>query len=235
MANLSDAAQRAIAAAMGDMTLAWEIITTLNAVDLLSGAEAEYINGVTAGTSAAGKAVVLDSSSQIDALDVIAPSVNGTAVTSTGAELNLLDLSVVGALAKVKKISITSTPTGAEQDTTWDLPAKCAVLGVFVDVTTAEATGTTKTLDVGTLSSDSGTADGFLNGISVATTGLKKGTLASAGQTLGSLLYVDEGGTGELVPEMSIAPGSVSVTYTAGDSDWAEFRGDIYIIYIEIG
>lgn len=136
---------------------------------------------------------------------------------------------------KMKKISITTTPTGAEQDTGFDLPAKSIVLGAFVDVTTAEATGTTKTLDVGLLSSESGgVADGFLNGVSVATTGIKKGTLASTGQTLGSLLSADESGAGALVPEPHVIGTAVSVTYTAGSNDFAEFRGDIYVVYIEM-
>jgi len=58
---------------------------------LVSETEQGYVDGVTAGTSAASKAVVLDSSSQIDALDIIAPSVNGVAVSATAAELNIMD------------------------------------------------------------------------------------------------------------------------------------------------
>lgn len=134
---------------------------------------------------------------------------------------------------RVKKISINSTPTGAEQDSGWDLPADSVVTGVFVNVRTAEATGTTKTLDVGLLSSESGgDADGLLDGISVAATGIKRGSLASTGQTLGALLREDEGGTGELVPASGHIVGTAkSVTYTAGSNDFAEFRGDIYITY----
>lgn len=43
-------------------------------------AELDYLTGVTAGTAAASKAVVLDSSSQIDALDIIALELNNVAV-----------------------------------------------------------------------------------------------------------------------------------------------------------
>ena len=138
------------------------------------------------------------------------------------------------AIEKIKVIDITTTPTGSEESTGWSLPAKAIVKKVWVDVTTAEATGGTKTLDVGTDGSGSNDADGFIDGVSVATTGVKKGTLDSAGQTLGVLLSVDEGGAGELVPEEDITSGGETVTYTAGSADWAEFTGKIYIQYVEL-
>lgn len=49
-----------------------------------------YLN-VTAGTSAASKAVVLDASSKISAIDITALKIGGTSVTATAAELNELD------------------------------------------------------------------------------------------------------------------------------------------------
>lgn len=59
--------------------------TTLAETDLAK------IDGITNGTSAANKAVVLDASSKINALDITALTLNGTAVTSTASELNILD------------------------------------------------------------------------------------------------------------------------------------------------
>jgi len=182
----------------------------------------------------------------------------GTLVTASAAEINAAaDLSAQGALLKVKKLSISSTPTGAEQDTGFDLPAKSVVLDVYVDVTTQEATGATKTLDVGLLSGESGgDADGFLDGVSVAATGLVKGAFAqttgsnnnyvgaAATHTRGALLTelliagedVSNGGDGIAVAGKHANNGTaVSVTYTAGSGDWAEFRGDIYVVYMEIG
>lgn len=138
------------------------------------------------------------------------------------------------AVEKIKAIAIDSTPTGAEQSTGWSLPAKAIVKKVWVDVTTAEATGATKTIDVGTDGSGSNDPDGFLNGVSVAVTGVKKGTLVNGGQTLGALLSVDEDGAGALVPEEDITSGGDTITYTAGSADFAEFRGTIYIQYVEI-
>ena len=57
----------------------------------LSVAEIAYLDGVVAGTSAASKAIVLDSSSKINAIDITALKLGGTTMSSTAAELNLLD------------------------------------------------------------------------------------------------------------------------------------------------
>jgi hypothetical protein len=135
----------------------------------------------------------------------------------------------------MKRLDITAAPTGAEQDTGWDLPAKSLVLAVWLDVTAAEVTGTTKTINVGLLSSESGgDADGFLAGAAADATGLVKGTLDSAGQTLGTFLHVDEDGAGVLVPELHVTGDAVSVSYKADDTDWVEFRGSIYLLYIQL-
>jgi len=176
-------------------------------------------------------------------------------MTATQAEMNALDLSAVGALVKVKKISIAATPTGAEQDTAWDLPAKAFVLDMFLDVTVAEATGGTKTMDIGLKSSEGGgDADGFAVQLSVANTGLvRPGVVQTAGATetyvsdfsrgaflrngvplAGSNVAGDEGVYYEK-PHLSTAVAAKSVTYTAKSADWAEFRGDIYFLYIELG
>ena len=138
-------------------------------------------------------------------------------VTATTAELNTAaDLSAQGGMVKVKKHAIVGTPDGTEEDSGWNLPVKSIVLGVWVDVTTLEATGTTKTMDVGLLTGESGgDPNGFLAAISCAAAGVIRGVL---------------------VPEPHVCNGTaVSLTYTASANDWAEFVGDIYVIYMEIG
>lgn len=136
----------------------------------------------------------------------------------------------------VRRIKITTTPTGSEQDTGYDLPSKAIVLGVYLDVTTAEATGATTTLNVGLVAGESGgDADGFLAAVECNALGLVKGTLATAGQTLGELMTVDSSG-GVLVPEPHLTDEvtAKSLAYTSSAADWAEFRGAIYIEFIEI-
>jgi hypothetical protein len=156
-----------------------------------------------------------------------------------------------GHVVRTHAIEIDSTPTGAEQDTGWDLPAESIVLGVVIDVDTAEATGGTPTLDVGLLSSESGgDADGFIDGASVTATGKVQGTVTAtvggsetylSACTVGALLraaYVAGSDVatdhGIFVPRMHLTGTARSVTYTAGSNDFAEFRGRIIIIYADL-
>lgn len=73
----------------------------------------------------------------------------------------------------VVKIPVTATEaantTATEKDTGFDLKAGWTVLDAWIVVNTAD---TGATVDVGTNSNDSGVADGFIDGASLATTGL---------------------------------------------------------------
>jgi len=173
----------------------------------------------------------------------------GTKVTATAAELNLLDLSVAGALVKVKKIELSTPSDGSEQSTGFSLPSKAVVLDVFLDITTAESTGGTKTMNVGTDSADGGDADGYLAGVSVAATGLVRGkaTLTTGSNetyfsatTKGALLATlvagsdtaTDVGTYYEFPDTTM--GGKEITWTPGSADWNEFTGNLYIVYIEL-
>ena len=78
------------------------------------------------------------------------------------------------------------------------------------------------TIDVGTDSTDSGDADGFLNGASLAATGLVKGSLANGTVTMGALLKVqDSANAGDNIPEGHVSGGK-AITYTlTGSPDTA--------------
>lgn len=170
-------------------------------------------------------------------IDVAVMLKDGIAVTATAEELNTLDLSVVKAQDKVKVINMTaaSFEDNSEVGTGFTLPAKCIVKSVTISVNTKEDTATTKTIDVGTDSTASGDADGFLDGVSVAAAGLVKGTLASTGQTLGALFRADESGSGALVPEINVSSGGKEVTVTAGNAaGFTEVDFDVIINYIEL-
>lgn len=73
----------------------------------------------------------------------------------------------------VVKIPVTATEaantTATEKDTGFDLKAGWTVLDAWIVVNTAD---TGETVDVGTDSNDSGDADGFIDGASLAATGL---------------------------------------------------------------
>ena len=130
----------------------------------------------------------------------------------------------------VRRIRIGSAPDGSQQSSGFTLPARSVVLSAYIDVRAPEVTGTTKTLDVGRASDP----DGYLDGIDVSSVGVKKGTLASAGQTLGALLRVDESGAGVLVPEGDVGGGGENVTFSAGSGDFVELRADIYVVYLNL-
>lgn len=152
----------------------------------------------------------------------------GLSVTNRGSAIttNVVNLTRV--------IPISYSAGTSENETAFALPASAIVKNVYLRVKTAEATGGTKTIDVGTLSTDSGDADGFLDGVSVASTGLVKGTLDNAGQTLGALLTVDSDGAGALVPENDIASGGKVITWTPGSNDFAELEADIIVEYQQV-
>jgi hypothetical protein len=116
-----------------------------------------------------------------------------------------------------------------EHDTGYDLKAGDIVKNAYVQVFTAEATASTKTIDVGLLAAESGgDADGFLDGVSTAATGMVQGTLISSGQTRGALLRVDESGGGVLVPSQAVIAAATSIAYTLGEAA-TELDADIII------
>lgn len=156
---------------------------------------------------------------------------------------------------KVLKIPVTGNLTGSEEDTGIDLPANSIILHnlVNVEVTAAEATGSTKTIDVGLLSSESGgDADGFIDGLSVASTGYKQPqpvvtvgsneTFYASAQIIGALFRAGfvagtdvDGNFGLLALKnhLTAATTARSVSITSG-SAFSEFRGNVYIPYIEV-
>lgn len=149
-------------------------------------------------------------------------------------------IELAGATIKVKKIALNATThcTGAEVDTGWDLPEASVVLDCFINVTTL-ATGTTKTLDVGTLSTESdGDADGFLDGADISAVGLVTAINTAGAITLG-LLLADAPSTtaavGRSKVNYSTHTGTArSVSVTSGTTDVAALVGDLYILYLVI-
>ena len=123
--------------------------------------------------------------------------------------------------------------SSGEIDTGFDLNANDVVLDAWVDVITPESTAATKTIDVGLLSSESGgDADGFIDGISTATAGVKTAKVSVttgantkffATTTRGVLLQDFQAGTdvdkdeGVACNKHHVCDGTaVSLTYTLG-------------------
>jgi hypothetical protein len=121
--------------------------------------------------------------------------------------------------------------TSGENDSGFDFQAGDIIDHVFIKVRTAEVTGSTKTIDVGLLSSESGgDADGFLDGVSTAATGIISPALTNGARTQGLLLTDDEDGSGALVPMPYVVTTAVSLTYTHGDVP-TELDAEIHVRY----
>lgn len=114
-----------------------------------------------------------------------------------------------------------------------NLPAQAVVYDAFVNVITP-STGATKTLLVGT----SGTKAGFLNGLSVATSGIQLPVIAagtSGAGTYGTLLTTFTTGNAPVQKSYaSDANASLGLGFTPNSTDWIAFSADLYLLYIDL-
>ena len=134
-------------------------------------------------------------------------------------------------------------------DTGWDFEKGDVILHCYVDVTTAEATASTKTIDVGILASESGgDEDGFLDGVATsavgvfgmdatATDGTNQNYFAAAPK-LGALMRAgdlggDAAGTAAaLIPRPHVCDGvAKSLTYTLGGAA-TELVAKGYVVFL---
>lgn len=130
------------------------------------------------------------------------------------------------------KVDLPIVAAATAQDTSLVLPKGTVVMPFpLIEVMTAEATGATKTVDIGISGGDE---DGFLNGASVAAVATVKGTLLNTGQTLGVLLAVDENGSGVLVPEPYICSAATTICYTLGSDDFEELSARLWLPVVQL-
>jgi len=149
---------------------------------------------------------------------------------------------------KVVRIALSAASDTNENDTGWDLPSNAVVLDVYLRITTAEATASTKTIDIGTDGSGSNDPDGFADALSTATLGLvRPGVTVTAGgtetyysaNTRGVLLSTFLAGadsaadTGHYTELPDTTSGGESVTWTAGEAQ-TEFAGFLYVVYFDL-
>ena len=140
-----------------------------------------------------------------------------------------------GLRVKAHRIAAAGILSTSVQDTGFNLPIKGIVTDVLMDVRTAEATGATKTIEVGLLASETGgDEDGFLDALDVSATGVFQGVLLAAGQTRGALMREVEEGTVN-VPKNHVMNGTArSLTFTLASNDWVEFVGILYVAYFDL-
>jgi len=117
----------------------------------------------------------------------------------------------------------------SETQTEFTLPTNAIVQDVMLNVITVDAT---ETVDVGTMGTSNDPA-GYLDGVSLATAGLVRGSLADGSVTLGALLFEITEATTAAARNVDITAGGDPISYTcSAGSDTAIF--DIIIEYIEV-
>lgn len=172
------------------------------------------------------------------------PSGLSTATRDTPVKINVV--------RKTRIIRINFADGTTENDTAFNLPSNGFVRDVYLNVVTAEATGGTKTVDIGLLASETGgDADGFADALSVAATGIiRPGVTTTTGlnetyysaNTRGVMLSdflvgTDAASDFGIYTEHPHIIGSVtakSVSWTPGSTDFAELVADLVIEYEEI-
>jgi len=157
--------RRRLQQAMTDKLYGDELADVVNAASVLSGTETAFIDGVTPGTGAASKAVVLDADKKIDALDITALTLGGTLLTSTATDINMID-GVTATAAELNFLDGVTTATATAN--------KALVLGANKDVDELDITALSVNGDVWSKAAVVGTTT-----TSVTTTWLKS-TLVSA-------------------------------------------------------
>lgn len=160
--------------------------------------------------------------------------------------------SLLGFGLKIAKARIAAASSAFAAETNlFTLPTKAIVVDCFVDVITAEATGGTKTVDVGT-STVSDDPDGFLDGVSVAGIAMVKG--AATFTTGSNETFFASSTYGDLLAPVQIAGSDTAtdvgtyleakndltslgavVSASPGSADFAELVADVYVVYYEIG
>lgn len=115
--------------------------------------------------------------------------------------------------AMVIPFAIADTTATTETSTGFVIPAKAMMLPrPLVDVLTVDST---EDIDVGTLASDSGDADGFIDSVILTTAGIVKATLLTSADTMGALLSVqDSANAGDDAPEGDVSMVGKTITYT---------------------
>lgn len=136
---------------------------------------------------------------------------------------------------RVARIPITSL-AATEVDTGFDLPVGAIVQNAYLDVNTREQTGSTKTINVGLLSSETaGTATGLLFGVSTASVQVLQPSLVAGSVTCGPLLSEGGAASGRFRKSHVVkGADAVSVSYTL-DSAHTELVADIVLEYLAVG
>lgn len=133
------------------------------------------------------------------------------------------------------RIAVSCATTG-ERDTGYALPVGSVVKAVYLDVNTREQTATTKTIDVGLLSTQTGgDADGFLVGASTASVQVVQASMVAGSKTRGALL-VEGTAASQLFTKFHVVQGANATNISTQVAEvQTELAADLIIEYLAVG
>lgn len=176
-------------------------------------------------------------------------SVKGAISTATGSVTAALGvnagtqgytISVASVTLKRARVAVSAATTG-ERTYGLTFAAGDVIKNVYLDVSTREQTATTKTIDVGLLSSETGgDADGFLDGVSTASIQIVQGSLVAGSVTRGALLSEGTATSGVYAtgkfPKSHVIHGANATTLSSTVAEaQTELVADIIVEYETIG
>ena len=178
-------------------------------------------------------------------------------ITASTAELNIMDGVTVTAsdinqlasgIVKVEQITLTAAThfTASEVTTSFTFPSKAIVYGGWIDMTTGAGSGT---IDVGT-DGTSNDPDGILDGLNIASSGIKVPDISYTNHSLISGRYVSStrfgaltheielGGNSDTTGNITARPASVggdSITVTTSvNNSGGSGAGTLFITYLDL-
>ena len=190
-----------------------DVEPAMNAMKTLSTAELGVIDGVVAGTAAAGKAVVLGPGKVLDEIDLTSIKKGGVAIADSAADLNL-----------PKQItyfrSLTETTGAGTYTATVAVPAGYSAEVILHQVALWTAT-TSATLNAG----DDDSANGFFDGIDLKAAPAAGGNLSSLSGAAGCGAY---GGALKAYAEAKTITVTVVTVGAAGNAGRSQIQVNLY-------
>lgn len=146
-----------------------------------------------------------------------------------------LTISVASVTLKRARVPVSCATTGERTYALAFAPGD-VIKNVYVDVSVAEATATTKTIDVGLLSGQTnGDADGFLDGVTTASIQIVQGSLVAGAVTRGALLSEGTAASGRFAKSHVIhGTNATTLSSTVAEAQ-TELVADIIVEYETIG
>lgn len=193
-------------------------------------------NRVTRGDAVVGK---LSASGNISSASGTIQAPNGIGSTLAAVNAGSPGFTMASVAMRLIRVPVSCGTTG-ERTYGFAFPVGAIVKDVYLDVSVGESTASTKTIDIGLLSSETnGDNDGFLDGVSTASIagdGPVQGSILNAGSTRGVLLLQGSATSLDMGRKFHIVSGANAVTLASKLAEaQTELVADIVVEYLAVG